>query len=131
MPEFYETRLTSQAEAECIALRERAESPLSRGDSTNTNVKTLRLVDDLIDRIIPHNPFNPSRSLAGRLRIIFRVKKSRIRLCYFTSTESKRITILYLSSPNRPRRAGDRHDPYREVAKILSSGEFDRFFDDF
>ena len=126
----YSIHLTPQAEAEYTALQQRAKGPLSRGDSTNAHVKKLRMVDELIDKIIPNNPRDPSRALVGPLRNVYRVKKSRLRLCYIASPESKQIIILYISSPNRPRRAGDRQDPYKLLARTLSSGRFDQYFDD-
>ena len=127
----YVIHLTPQAEAEYTALQRRAKGPLSRGDSTNAHVKKLRMVDELIDKIIPHNPCDPSRSLSGPLGNVYRVKKLRLRLCYIVSQELKRVTILYISKANRPRRAGDRRDPYKLLARSLSSGKFDKYFDDF
>lgn len=126
----YEIRLASQAEKEYIALQRRARGPLSRGNSSNAHVKKLRMVDELIGKIIPLSPRDRSRSLSGPLRNMYRVKKSRLRLCYIVSPESRQITILYISTEDQPRRAGDRWDPYKTLAKNLSSGKFDKYFAD-
>ncbi len=126
MAQLYSIELTSQAEAAYRQLVERARRPIERGEASNAHVKTLRMVDELLDKIIPHNPFDISRALSGKLNNIYRVKKGRLRICYIGSPEERRITILYIA--DTPRKQGDKNDPYTVLTKLVGSGQFDQLY---
>lgn len=96
--------------------------------SNHPDAKLLRIVDDCLDNLIPHDPFGRDRALVGNLSSIFRVKKGRLRICYAGSSVARRIQVLYISET--PRKAGDRNDPYEVFSKMLSSGKFDRILED-
>jgi len=98
------------------------------GDESNAKVKLFNMVDEAVTTIIPHDPLNPNRSLSGRLSNIFRVKKGRIRICYIASSKHRKIIILYISE--KPRKAGDVHDPYEIFTHLVLSGRFDKTFAD-
>jgi len=79
-------------------------------------------VEEVLERIIPHDPFSPSRALSGVLSGIFRVKKGRTRICYIGSSKTKRIVVLYIS--DTPRKQGDSKDPYAVLTKMVHAGKF-------
>ncbi len=122
-PPGYEIELTQGAEETYRRLYEDAQRCLERGDETNARVTAFRMVEEAINKIIPSDPFNPCRSLAGPLANIFRVKKGRMRICYAGSSQQRRLVVLYISETLR--KEGDAHDPYAVLAEMLGSGEFD------
>jgi len=119
----YTIELTDIAEAVYNRLCEDAQACLGRGDETNSKVKQLRIVDDVLDRIIPHDPFAPERGLSGSLSGIYRIKKGRLRICYVGNSKTRKITVLYISAT--PRKEGDSHDPYKVLTQLIKSGKFD------
>jgi len=122
----YAVELTKTAQATYERIYGDAHACLDKGDESNSKVKLLRAVDEAIDTIIPHDPFNPGRALQGPLSNIFRVSKGRTRICYTGSSRLKKISILYIS--DTPRKAGDVHDPYAIFTRLVLSGKFDDVF---
>ena len=123
MATTYEVELTARAEARLRRIHEDCQKCLDAGDDSNAKVKLFRMVEEMLTKIIPHDPFNPSRALSGRLSNFFRIKKGRIRVCYIGSSEHKKIMILYISET--PRKEGDVNDPYALFTKLVMSGKFD------
>jgi mRNA-degrading endonuclease RelE of RelBE toxin-antitoxin system len=105
MPDDYEVELSETAEKTYSRLYEEAQNCVEAGDDSNAKVKLFRMVDELVTKIIPHNPLDPSRALSGRLWNIFRVKKGWLRICYVASSAARKIAILYISES--PRKAGE------------------------
>ena len=103
-----------------------AQACIKRGDEGNSKVKQLRIVDEVLDKLIPHDPFAPERGLVGFLSGIYRIKKGRLRICYIGDSNSRKITVLYIC--DSPRKQGDSHDPYRVLTKLVKSGKFDDLF---
>src|SRR2546428_8986174 len=99
-----------------------AQACIAAGDTSNTKVTVLRMVDDAIDNIIPHDPFRVRNSLSGPLSNIFRVKKGRLRIYYAASSKEKKIVILYISQTLR--KAGDINDPYSIFTRLVMTGRF-------
>jgi mRNA-degrading endonuclease RelE of RelBE toxin-antitoxin system len=124
----YDVKLTKTAEATYSKVYEEANECLKAGDATNSKVTLLRQLDDVIDKIIPHDPFNPKRALSGSLSNIFRIPKGRIRICYVGSSKKKQIVILYISETLR--KAGDARDPYAIFTQMVLSGRYDEIFED-
>lgn len=124
--ERYVVELTQEAEAVYTKLADEADHCTARGDETNSKVTLFRMVEDALDNLIPHDPFNKSRALTGPLSNICRVKKGRMRVCYIGSSKARRITILYISTTLR--KEGDRSDPYELFTKLVASGRFDQIF---
>jgi len=127
MASSYLVELTQEAERVYERLYEEAHECLEAGDSTNSKVTTFRMIEEVLDKIIPHDPFNPSRALTGTFSNIFRVKKGRMRVCYIGSSQGKKIIVLYISET--PRKQGDLNDPYSVFSRMVLSGRFDKFFD--
>ena len=123
----YEIRLTKQAEQVYARACREAEQCIEAGDKTNAQLTHFRMLEEVIEKIIPHDPFHPRRALSGQLSNIFRVKKGRLRICYIGNSSSRTITILYISETLR--KAGHKTDPYRVLRKIVRSGRFDEVFE--
>ena len=85
-------------------------------------------MDDVLDRLIPHDPFAPERALSGVLSGIFRIKKGRLRICYIGASSTRRIVVLYISETLR--KQGDVHDPYKVLTQLVKSGRFNQILDD-
>ena len=123
----YAVELTKQAERTYTRIYDQAQACIGRGDVSNSRVTLLKMVDEVIDKIIPHDPFHPSRSLSGPLSNIFRISKARMRIFYAASSKAKTIAILFIS--DTPRKYGDTRDPYSVFTKLVVSGQFDEVFD--
>jgi mRNA-degrading endonuclease RelE of RelBE toxin-antitoxin system len=119
----YTVELSDVAAKVYVRMYEDAQACIKRGDDGNFKVKQLRIVDDALDRLIPHDPFAPDRGLAGVLSGIYRIKKGRLRICYVGNPETRKISILYIS--DTPRKDGDSRDPYRILTRLVKSGRFD------
>src|SRR6266436_2458975 len=102
--------LTPTAQKAYEEMHADAQGCIAAGDPSNAKITLMRMVDDAIDNIIPHDPFSTSKALTGPLSNIFRVKKGRLRIYYAGSSKEKRIVVLYISQTLR--KAGDVNDPY-------------------
>jgi toxin YhaV len=120
----YTIELSDVAEGVYARIFDDAQACLQRGDEGNSKVKQLRIVDEALDRIIPHDPFAPDRALAGSLSGIFRIKKGRLRICYVGSSKTRKIIVLYIL--DTPRKEGDSRDPYQILTRLVKSGKFDQ-----
>ena len=124
----YVVDLTKTARVTYERIYQDAQGCIHKGDRTNSKVTLLNMVDEAIDKLIPHDPFNPERALQGPLSNIFRVSKARLRICYVGSSKSGKLVVLYISET--PRKAGDAHDPYSIFTRLVLSGKFDEIFSD-
>jgi mRNA-degrading endonuclease RelE of RelBE toxin-antitoxin system len=127
MPTKYIIELSGLAERVYKRMSEDAYACVEAGDETNSKVTQFRMVEEALDKIIPHDPFSRDRALVGPLSGIFRVKKGRIRICYIGSSSKSRIIVLYVS--DTPRKDGDVNDPYKILTKLVKAGKFDPLFD--
>lgn len=123
MSPAYSVELTATAEATFRRMYNEAQECIYSGDGSNSKVTQFRMVEEIITKIIPHEPFSITRALSGKLSNFFRVKKGRIRVCYVGSSEHRKIVVLYISET--PRKQGDINDPYAIFTKIVMSGKFD------
>ena len=123
----YEIRLTKHAEQAYRRACREAERCIEAGDETNAKLTCFRMLEEVIEKIIPHDPFHPRRALSGTLSGIFRVKKGRLRICYIGNSNSRKITILFISDTLR--KAGHKTDPYNVLGKMVRSGRFDEVFE--
>ena len=122
----YRVELTPTAQKVYEEMHADAQACIATGDPTNAKVTTLRMVDDAIDNIIPHDPFSTTNSLSGPLSNIFRVKKGRLRIYYAASSKERKIVILYISQTLR--KAGDVNDPYSIFTRLVMTGRFNEVF---
>ncbi len=128
MAETYDVKLTATAEKTYSRIYEEAQKCLANNDPSHPKVTLLKQVDEVIDKIIPHDPFNPKRALSGSLSNIFRISKGRMRICYAGSSKQKQLVVLYISET--PRKEGDVRDPYAIFTHLVLSGEYDSIFED-
>jgi mRNA-degrading endonuclease RelE of RelBE toxin-antitoxin system len=124
MSPAYGVELTATAEKTFSRLYQEAQECIDAGDGSNSKVTLFRMVEEIVTKIIPHDPFSTSRALSGKLSKFFRIKKGRIRVCYTGSSEQRKIIILYISET--PRKEGDVNDPYAIFTKLVMSGRFDK-----
>jgi mRNA-degrading endonuclease RelE of RelBE toxin-antitoxin system len=122
----YKVELTPTAQKAYEEIHADAQACITAGDTTNAKVTTLRMVDDAIDNIIPHEPFAVQKALSGPLANIFRVKKGRLRIYYAASSKEAKIVILFISQTLR--KAGDINDPYSIFTRLVMTGRFDQVF---
>ena len=123
----FKVRLSNTAEDSYRQLVKQANPHIERGESEHPHVKALRLVDECLDKIIPHDPFSKDRALTGAFSNVFRVKKGRVRICYIGSSKAYEIVVLYISDTLR--KAGDKRDPYTIFSSLVMSGQYDQIFD--
>ncbi|MFZ3342780.1 MAG: type II toxin-antitoxin system YhaV family toxin [Terriglobales bacterium] len=125
----YKVELTPIAQKTYEEMYADVQACITAGDLTNAKITTLRMVDDAIDNIIPHDPFSTTNALSGPLSNIFRVKKGRLRIYYAASSKEKKIVILYISQTLR--KAGDVNDPYSIFTRLVMTGRFNEYFSRF
>jgi len=123
MEPSYPVDLTDTAKAAYVRIYMDAQHQIKKGDESGARVKLLRMVDECLDKIIPHDPFCPKRALSGALSSIYRVKKGRLRICYIASSLRQRIIVLFIAET--PRKEGDKNDPYAVFTNLVLSGQFD------
>lgn len=122
----YKVELTPTAQKAYEEIHADAQACITAGDTTNAKVIKLRMVDDAIDNIIPHEPFAVQKALSGPLSNIFRVKKGRLRIYYAASSKEEKIVVLFISQTLR--KAGDINDPYSIFTRLVMTGRFDQVF---
>jgi mRNA-degrading endonuclease RelE of RelBE toxin-antitoxin system len=122
----YRVVLLPNAEETYRRIYKDAQGPLSRNNATHPKVKLLRIIDECLNTIIPHDATSSRRALSGALAGFYRVKKGRMRICYAVAEQDSEILIMYISET--PRKQGDKNDPYAVFTKIVMSGEYDEIF---
>lgn len=124
----YEIRLSDAADRAYAALYEKAEQARARGESTSQHYTTLNMVDAVLEKVIPHDPFNRRYALSGKLSNMFRMQKGRLRIVWIGSSAKRIVYVLFISETLR--KAGDVNDPYRLLTNMVLSGEFDALFEE-
>jgi len=119
--------LSEQAEKAYTKAYLDAEASIKAGKPTGARVKRFRGIEEAVKKIIPQDLFALNRSLSGKLAGVYRVKKGRIRICYVGSSTTRKIGILYISE--KPRKQGDKNDPYVLFTKMIQSGKFGEFLE--
>jgi mRNA-degrading endonuclease RelE of RelBE toxin-antitoxin system len=122
----YRVELTPTAQKAYEEIHADAQACIEAGDGSNAKVITLRMVDDAIDNIIPHDPLAVRNALSGPLSNLFRVKKGRLRIYYAASSTERKVVILFISQTLR--KAGDVNDPYSIFTRLVMTGRFDQVF---
>jgi hypothetical protein len=122
----YDVRMSKAAEHAYTAYYDRAEAAKTRGDLASSHITSLNMIDEVIEKVIPRDPFNRRFALTGKLSNIFRMQKGRLRICWIGSSTRRRIYVLFISETLR--KAGDVNDPYRLLTNMVLSGEFDALF---
>src|SRR5437868_3247116 len=72
MPDRYSVELSETAQKVYGRMFEEAHACIEAGNETNSKVTRFRMVDEALDKIIPHDPLARDRALAGPLSGIFR-----------------------------------------------------------
>jgi mRNA-degrading endonuclease RelE of RelBE toxin-antitoxin system len=122
----FTVELTPTAETTYQKIYADAQACIHAGETSNAKLTLLRMVDEAIDKIIPHDPFSVGNALSGPLSNVFRVSKGRLRIYYAASSKERKIVILYISETLR--KNGDVRDPYSIFTRLVLSGRFDEVF---
>jgi hypothetical protein len=122
----YVLEMTESAKAVYVQMHRQCKEAEERGDLSNHNCTSFRMVQDTIKRVIPSDPLNKRYALSGDLSNIFRIKKGRLRICWIASSAQRRICILFIS--DTPRKEGDVNDPYALFTSMVMSGRFNDVF---
>jgi hypothetical protein len=122
----YKVEMSESAAGAYAAYFDRAETARARGDVASYHITALNMIDEVIEKIIPRDPFNRRYVLTGKLSRIFRMQKGRMRIAWIGSSEKRNIYILFISETAW--KAGDVNDPYRLLTNMLLSGEFEAIF---
>lgn len=122
----YEVDMSASAEAVYVDLYTRAQEAEGKSDPTNAVCTTFRMVEEVIERIIPRDPLNKKHALRDNFANIFRIQKGRLRICWIASSKMRRVCILFISQTMR--KDGDANDPYKIFEKLLMSGDLDQHF---
>lgn len=124
----YTIHLTETAKSTYLEIARKAQEAEDRGEETSYHCTTLRMVNEILDQLIPHDPINKKHALAGQLSNIFRYKKGRMRLYWIASSKLREVYILYIS--DTPRKEGDVRDPYEIFSRLVMSGKFNEIFEE-
>jgi hypothetical protein len=120
--------MSEQAQAAYAGYFDKAETAKARGDYASAHITALNMIDEVIEKIVPRDPFNKRYALTGRLSRIFRMQKGRLRVTWIGSSQQRVIYVLFISETLR--KAGDVNDPYRLLTNMVLSGEFDQLFEE-
>jgi hypothetical protein len=124
----YTVALSASAERVYREMAERVRAAEARGDMNSAHHTSLRMVDEVLDGVIPHDPVNRTHALSGFLSNVFRYRKGRMRICWIASSAKRQAIVLFIS--DTPRKAGDARDPYVLFEHMVRSGTFDQLFSD-
>jgi mRNA-degrading endonuclease RelE of RelBE toxin-antitoxin system len=122
----YDIILSQAAQTAYEKYYRQASQAKGRGDPTNSHYTTLRMIDEVIEEIIPRDPFNKRYALQGELSGIFRMKKGRLRICWVGNSRRKEICVIFISETLR--KAGDAKDTYEVLKSMVRSGKYNDIF---
>ena len=80
-----------------MRLQHLAEFQLSHGETANYHVALFRKLEDLLERVLPQDPFNRERALSGPLANVFRVTDEPIRVYYCGAPNEAKITVIRIA----------------------------------
>jgi len=123
----YDVRLSKAAEAAYERFYQKAAEARDRGEATSSHYTTLNMIDEVLEHIIPRDPFNKRYALQGVLSGLFRMQKGRLRICWVGNSQLRQIQVIFISETLR--KQGDANDPYRVLTGMLLSGEFNEVFE--
>ena len=122
----FEVTLSEAAESAYDGFYKRAADARNRGEATSYHYTSLNMIDEVLEHIIPRDPFNKQYALQGNLSGIFRMKKGRFRIGWIGNSTLRQVTVIFISE--NLRKEGDSKDPYRLLTAMLLSGECDEVF---
>jgi mRNA-degrading endonuclease RelE of RelBE toxin-antitoxin system len=118
--------LSEAAEAVYERFYKRAAEARDRGEVTSYHYTALNMIDEVLEQIIPRDPFNKRYALQGNLSGIFRMQKGRLRIAWVGNSEKREVCVIFISETLR--KEGDSKDPYKLLTAMLLSGECDEVF---
>jgi hypothetical protein len=125
-PATYDITMSQVAGVAYEGFYQRAAEARDRGELTSYHYTALNMIDEVIERIIPQDPFKKDYALQGGLTGIFRIQKGRLRICWMGSSVRRKVCVLFISETLR--KQGDANDPYRILTGMVMSGQFNEIF---
>lgn len=89
----YQVELTKVAQDAYDKLQARAQRYLESAGKRHPAVRTFVTVQNALDNLLPSNPLNPNRALAGLLSFLYVLPLGRLSL-YYLVEESKQVVIV-------------------------------------
>ena len=93
----YSVELTKVAEDDYDQLQARAQHFLDSAGERHPAVRTFKVVQNAIDNILPLNPCNPNRALAGTLSFLYLLPLGRVSLSYVVNEAKPAVIVLTIS----------------------------------
>jgi hypothetical protein len=90
----YPVELTSFAERDYDALYTRAQSFLNRGQSKHPSVLAFNDVTQAMDEVLPFDPHQPDRALAGTMSFIYCLPLNSVALSYLVNEIKPAVVVL-------------------------------------
>jgi mRNA-degrading endonuclease RelE of RelBE toxin-antitoxin system len=122
----YEVVLSGAAEAAYERFYRKAAEARDRGEPTSYHFTALNMIDEVLEKVIPRDPFNKRYALQGVLSGVFRMQKGRLRICWIGNSSERKVCVIFISESLR--KQGDANDPYRLLTNMLLSGDCDEIF---
>lgn len=115
---IYPVELTSLAEQQYEALYERAQSALKRGKHKHISVAAFQELEEAWDEVLPIDPEQDDRALAGILSFIYCLSLESVVICYLVNSDKPSIIVLTIFERGKSRKAR------RELANaMIENGE--------
>ena len=93
----YDVTLSEAAEAAYGRFYKRAVEARDRGELTSSHFTALNMIDEVLEKVIPRDPFNKQYALHGDLSGIFRMQKGRLRICWIGSSTQREVCVIFIS----------------------------------
>lgn len=124
----YDVELSQAAESAYEGFYRRAAEARDRGEMTSSHFTVLNMLEEVIEKTIPQDPFNKKYALQGGLSGIFRIKRGRLSICWMGLSNHRKIYVVFISETLR--KEGDHpNDPYRLITSMMMSGQYEEFFE--
>jgi hypothetical protein len=101
----YTVEVGARARETYTRIYELAVEQINKQNMAHASVALLTTLNDLIDNVISHKPFD-SRRLIGPLSRVYWVSRGRLRIFFLASPKPKTVVIVRISA--RPRVPSDR-----------------------
>jgi hypothetical protein len=103
MQQLYQIELTRPAERTYVQLYEQAQKHIAAGRHKHPAVATFHIVENAIDSILPNNPCDPHRALAGNLDMIYQLPLGKVYINYVVKSGAQAVIILTIAQTEHGR----------------------------
>lgn len=122
---IYPLEVTSLAEQQYEALYEQAQSALDRGQHNHVSVARFRELEEVWDEVLPVDPEQPDRALAGKLSFVYCLSLKSVVICYRVRRDPRSLIVLTIFE------RGQSNQDDREIATtLMENGEMNKLLKD-